>query len=40
MRGDGLDFWRGCLWALPVSLLLWALIVAGGVALYRWVLSW
>lgn len=36
---DPMGFWRGCLWALPLSLLSWAVIIAGGVALYRWAVA-
>lgn len=29
MDGDPLAFWRGCLWAIPASLIFWAALIFG-----------
>ena len=30
-------FFRGLLFALPLSVLLWALIILGGAKVYQWI---
>lgn len=29
MPDDGLRFWRGLLWAVPLGVLIWALLIGG-----------